>query len=281
MHVKICKEYGEASLQFFTNTYLKNGVRYLQLICRGVFMERILVVDDDVELCELLTEYLGPEGFQIESIHEGEAGLEKACSGGYDLIVLDVMLPGMSGFEVLRHLRAKLSTPVVMLTARGEEVDRIVGLEIGADDYLPKPFSPRELVARIRAILRRTKQGREEINIPPATKKLQVGDVEMHPGARLVFRSGERIELTSVEFNLLEILLNRAGQLVPREELTQAVLGRLPYAYDRSIDVHVSKLRKKLGHEVGGVERIKTIRSVGYLYALSSEPEIASLSENI
>ena len=243
-------------------------------------MKRVLIVDDDVGLCELLTEYLAPEGFHADSIHDGETVLEKVCDGGYDLIVLDVMLPGMNGFEILRHLRTKIGTPVVMLTARGEEVDRIVGLEIGADDYLPKPFNPRELVARIRAILRRTRQGQEETATPLQSKKLQVGDVEMHPGTRLVFRSGERIDLTSVEFNLLEILLNRAGQLVPREELILAVLGRSPYAYDRSIDVHVSKLRKKLGHEVLGVERIKTIRGVGYLYALTPQLETAPLSDN-
>jgi DNA-binding response OmpR family regulator len=246
-------------------------------------MEQILVIDDDVELCELLAEYLAPEGFQTESVHDGETGLKSACSGNYDLIVLDVMLPGMNGFDVLRQLRVKVGTPVVMLTARGEEVDRIVGLEIGADDYLPKPFSPRELVARIRAILRRTKQGREEMTATAQTpEKLQVGDVEMHTGTRLVFRSGERINLTSVEFGLLEILLCRAGQLVPREELILAVLGRSPYAYDRSIDVHISKLRKKLGHEVSGVERIRTIRSTGYLYALTPPSGTAfQLSDNV
>lgn len=242
-------------------------------------MERILIVDDDVRLCELLIELLSREGFETESVHDGDTGLEKACAGGYDLIVLDVMLPRTSGFEVLRHLRTKAGTPVVMLTARGEEVDRIVGLEIGADDYLPKPFSPRELVARIRAILRRVRQGREEPPMPLMSRKLLVGDIEMHTGTRLVFRSGDRIDLTAVEFSLLEILLSRAGQLVPREELTLAVLGRSPYAYDRSIDVHVSKLRKKLGHEISGVERIKTIRGMGYLYTLTPPPETASLSD--
>jgi DNA-binding response OmpR family regulator len=236
-------------------------------------MERVLVIDDDVALCELLTEYLAPEGFQAESVHDGEQGLERACDGEYDLIVLDVMLPTINGFEVLRQLRTKASTPVVMLTARGEEVDRIVGLEIGADDYLPKPFNPRELVARMRAILRRTKQEREQ-PVPALTSKvLRVGDIETDTGTRLVFRSGERIDLTSVEFNLLEMLLLRAGQLVPREELIKAVLGRSPYPYDRSIDVHISKLRKKLGHEMSGIERIKTIRNVGYLYALAAASE--------
>jgi two-component system response regulator CpxR len=236
-------------------------------------MDRVLVIDDDVDLCELLTEYLAPEGFQAESVHNGEEGLQRACDGDYDLIVLDVMLPRINGFEVLRQLRTKASTPVVMLTARGEEVDRIVGLEIGADDYLPKPFNPRELVARIRAILRRTGQERGQAVPNLLSKMVRVGDVEIDTGARLVFRSGERVDLTSVEFNLLEMLLSRAGQLVPREELIKTVLGRSPYPYDRSIDVHISRLRKKLGREVSGVERIKTIRSVGYLYALAAASE--------
>ena len=237
-------------------------------------MERVLVIDDDVALCELLVQYLAPEGFQGESVHDGEQGLQKASDGAYDLIVLDVMLPGINGFEVLRQFRTKFSTPVVMLTARGEEVDRIVGLEIGADDYLPKPFNPRELVARMRAILRRTRQERELPVQAQASKILRVGDVEIDMGSRLVFRSGERVDLTSVEFSLLEILLSRAGQLVPREELIKTVLGRSPYPYDRSIDVHISRLRKKLGHETSGIERIKTIRNVGYLYVLPPASEI-------
>jgi two-component system response regulator CpxR len=233
-------------------------------------MERVLVIDDDVALCELLVGYLAPEGFHAESVHDGELGLRRASVGAYDLIVLDVMLPGINGFEVLRQFRTKGSTPVVMLTARGEEVDRIVGLEIGADDYLPKPFNPRELVARMRAILRRTRQEREPPAQAPISKMLRVGDVEIDMGTRLVFRTGERVDLTSVEFNLLEILLSRAGRLVPREELIKTVLGRSPYPYDRSIDVHISRLRKKLGHEISGIERIKTIRNVGYLYVLAA-----------
>jgi two-component system response regulator CpxR len=243
-------------------------------------MERILIIDDDVALSELLTEYLIPEGFRVESVQDGETGLEKACSGVYDIIILDVMLPVINGFEVLRQVRTKANTPVIMLTARGEEVDRIVGLEIGADDYLPKPFNPRELVARIRAILRRTRREQDHVLTPLLPKRLQVGDVEMDMAARLVFRSGEKVDLTAVEFNLLEVLLRNAGELVPREELIQTVLGRSPYPYDRSIDVHVSKLRKKLGHEVSGMERIKTIRSVGYLYTVASLPEVTCSPED-
>jgi DNA-binding response OmpR family regulator len=239
-------------------------------------LEQVLIVDDDVGLCELLTDFLAPEGFRAESANDGEMGLERACSGIYDLIVLDVMLPGINGFEVLRCLRTKVNTPVIMLTARGEEIDRIVGLEIGADDYLSKPFNPRELVARIRAILRRARQGRDGSTILPKPKKILIGDIEMQTGTRLVYRSGERIDLTAVEFSILEILLSRAGQLMPREELISVVLGRSPYAYDRSIDVHISRLRKKLGHEVSGVERIKTIRSAGYLYAITPPSETTS-----
>lgn len=233
-------------------------------------MERILVVDDDLELCELLEEYLALKGLQVDSVHDGEAGLEMASEGTYDLIVLDVMLPGRNGFDVLRQLRRTAATPVVMLTARGDEVDRIVGLEMGADDYLPKPFNPRELVARIRAVLRRTRQEKEDMATLQTSKRLRVGDVEMDISRRTVLRDGARVELTSVEFGLLEMLLRNAGQLVSREELTRAVLGRSLSPYDRSIDVHVSKIRKKLGHEVCGIERIKAIRGSGYLYGLTS-----------
>lgn len=233
-------------------------------------MERILVIDDDLELCELLEEYLALKGLRVEAAHDGEEGLERACEGMYDLIVLDVMLPGRNGFDVLRQLRRQVGTPVVMLTARGDEVDRIVGLEMGADDYLPKPFNPRELVARVRAVLRRTRQEREERTAFQKSQKLKVGDVELDVTRRTVLRQGERVELTSVEFGLLEMLLRNAGQLVSREELTRTVLGRSLSPYDRSIDVHVSKIRKKLGHEVYGTERIKAIRGSGYLYGLTS-----------
>jgi two-component system response regulator CpxR len=232
-------------------------------------MEFILVIDDDRDLCELLAEYLSQEGFWVETVHDGEKGMEKALSGSYGAIVLDVMLPGnRDGFDVLRQMRARIDTPVLMLTARGDDVDRIVGLEMGADDYLPKPFNPRELVARLRAILRRSgrKVGRGSAGIPCVRHRM--GDVEMDLGTRSVARAGKPVELTTAEFNLLEILLFRAGRLVTRDELTQRVLGRPLSPYDRSIDVHVSKLRKKLGPEPGGAERIKSIRGSGYIYVL-------------
>src|ERR1700720_2887457 len=188
---------------------------------------RILVVDDDAELCELVTEYLVPEGFQIDSVYDGVHGLERGLSGEYSLIILDVMLPGIQGFEVLRQIRTKSRLPVIMLTARGEDVDRIVGLEIGADDYLPKPFNPRELVARIRAILRRTQAGEKagekvDDQIPEIVR---VGDIELDPATRIVRQNGKPIELTSVEFNLLHVLLREAGRVVTREHLGDAVLG--------------------------------------------------------
>jgi len=167
-------------------------------------MDRILVIDDDVELCGLVGEYLTSEGFRTEAVHDGERGLEEATHGDYILIVLDVMLPGINGFEVLRRLRATSRIPVLLLTARGEDVDRIVGLEIGADDYLPKPFNPRELVARIRAILRRTKD--EKGSGPPVPAVVRVGDIELDPATRTVIQAGKPVELTSVEFSLLEVL---------------------------------------------------------------------------
>ena len=225
-------------------------------------MEKILIIDDDVALCELVTEYLEPLGFQVEAVHRGDSGVELARQSEHDLILLDVMLPGQNGFEVLRHIRESLKIPVLMLTARGDDVDRIVGLEIGADDYLPKPFNPRELAARIRAILRRS-SGREGLE---NSQTLVVGDVEIELGTRLVRRGGKIIELTAVEYDVLEKLLRAAGRIMTREELSRDVLGRSPSPFDRSIDMHISNLRKKLGHQVGHAERIKTVRGVGYIY---------------
>lgn len=231
-------------------------------------MERILIIDDDVDLCELVQQYLKGEGFQVDTVHDGTQGLQRAQEGDFALVVLDVMLPGMGGLDVLRSLRQKSRVPVLILTARGEDVDRIVGLEIGADDYLAKPFNPRELLARIRAILRRADGGR-----PHELGRLAVGDVEMDLGAHTVRRNGELIELTAVEFSLLERLLRAAGNVVTRETLAQEVLGRKFVAWDRSLDVHVSKIRKKLGERVAGRERIKTVRGVGYIYTTPGSAE--------
>lgn len=230
-------------------------------------MDQILIIDDDVALCELVTEYLEPLGFQIETVYRGDTGAERALAGEHSLVVLDVMLPGLNGFEVLRKIREASKVPVLMLTARGDDVDRIIGLEIGADDYLPKPFNPRELTARIRAILRRTSADSSDKTKP---QRFHIGDVELDTGTREVQRNGQAVELTAVEFDLLTNLLRSAGRVITREELSQSVLGRSPSPFDRSIDMHISNLRKKLGHKMGSGERIKTVRGVGYIY---SQPE--------
>ena len=233
-------------------------------------MSRVLIVDDDEELCELVTEYLRREGIEAEAVHAGEEGVERAQSGEYSVVVLDVMLPSIGGFEVLRRIRATngptARIPILMLTARGDEVDRVLGLELGADDYLPKPFSSRELVARIRAILRRATLPVDETpQERPPHEQLSIGDVELNTGAHTVHRGGAPLELTAVEFKLLELLLLRAGDVVTREEIAQNVLGRPLLSYDRSVDTHVSNLRRKFGPGQEG-ERIKTVRSIGYVY---------------
>lgn len=227
----------------------------------------ILLIDDDTELCALLKEYLVDEGFDIETCHEGPAGLNRALSQTHDLIILDVMLPGCSGFEVLKQLRKQSEVAVLMLTARGDEVDRIVGLEIGADDYLGKPFNPRELVARIRAIFRRTLSPADNQRVDSEPSKIRVDDIVLELNSRCVSKQGQPVDLTAVEFNLLKVLMQSAGTVVSREALNQAVLGRTYTPYDRSIDVHISKLRKKMGERVGRAERIQAIRGEGYLYS--------------
>ncbi|HKP46035.1 MAG TPA: response regulator transcription factor [Pyrinomonadaceae bacterium] len=232
-------------------------------------MDQLLIIDDDVALCELVTEYLEPHDFKITSVHRGDAGAERALSGEYALVVLDVMLPGLNGFEVLKRIRSESKVPVLMLTARGDDVDRIVGLEIGADDYLAKPFNPRELMARIRAILRRTQSDNSDSANAQQSRLLIAGDLELDAGTRVVRRDGQVIELTAVEFDLLERLLRAAGTIITREQLSKEVLGRKPSPFDRSIDMHISNLRKKLGHQVGDIERIRTVRGVGYIYAVS------------
>jgi two-component system response regulator CpxR len=245
-------------------------------------MERLLIVDDDRELCELVAELLEGEGFDVEVENRSDAGLARALSGEHSLVVLDVMMPGMNGFEVLRRLRAEGSgVHVLMLTARGDDVDRIVGLEIGADDYLPKPFNPRELVARIQAVLRRVREATTTRAASPhassgAPERITVGDVEVDTGTRHVRRDGESVELTNVEYEILVILLSSAGRVVTREELVRSALGREISVFDRSIDMHISHLRKKLGRRAGEVERIKTVRGVGYIYARTAEAGGAS-----
>jgi two-component system response regulator CpxR len=231
---------------------------------------KLLIIDDDLELCELLAQYLTPQGFAVEAVQTGEEGAERVGTGDYRLVVLDVMLPGIDGFEVLRRIRAKSDVPLLMLTARGEDLDRIIGLELGADDYLRKPFNPRELAARIRAILRRSTQRAQEARTHPQRERLVVGDVEMDFGTLEARLRGEPIRLTATEFDLLEVLLRSAGNVVERDVLFRRVLGRDPDPLDRSIDMHVSHLRKKLGRHAGGAERIKASRGVGYVYTIPS-----------
>lgn len=232
---------------------------------------QILVIDDDAELCRLVSRFLGAEGYSIQTVQTSGLGIERAVSGDYDLVVLDVMLPEMDGFEVLRRIRTKSSTPVLMLTARGDDLDRILGLEMGADDYLPKPFNTRELSARVRAILRRTNL--TNTGVAPEIVSMRVGDLELNAKARTVRCGDGVLNLTTVEFDLLRRLLQSAGSVVGREELTKDVLGREFSPFDRSIDTHVWSLRKKVGNSTDGVERIKGIRGVGYLYALSDRSE--------
>jgi len=230
-------------------------------------MPSILIIDDDSELCDLLSEYLQPEGFAVETTGDSQQGMARALSGEHSLVILDVMLPQMSGFEVLRRLRSASEIPILMLTARGEEVDRIVGLEMGADDYLPKPFNPRELVARLRAICRRVGKREENQDKRPPDEMLAVDDLVLESGTRLVKKAGSRVNLTAAEFALLQKLLEETGRVVSRERLAEMVLGRKLMMFDRSIDVHVSSLRRKLGPARDGTDRIRTLRGVGYMYA--------------
>lgn len=231
-------------------------------------MSRVLVVDDDQGLVSLLQRFLQNEGFYVHSVFDHRSGLNAALTGEYDVVILDVMLPGGSGFELLKSLRTQSRVPVILLTARGESVDRILGLEIGADDYIPKPFDPRELVARIRAVLRRSL---ETHNDGSADESLSVGDISLSLLSRTAQCNSVPVELTGAEFNMLELLLRRAGMVVTREELAQAALGRPLSAFDRSVDVHVSRLRKKLGCVPGGEERIRPVRGIGYFYALAAK----------
>jgi two-component system response regulator CpxR len=228
-------------------------------------VNKILIIDDDAKLCALLSEYLSTENFLVDTIQDGKNGLETALNQKHDLIVLDVMLPGINGFEVLRSLREKSAVPVLMLTARGDEIDRIVGMEMGSDDYLAKPINPRELVARIRAILRRVAQV-EQVTLS-VTDELCVGDLCLNIRSRSVFCGKEEVKLTGMEFSLLEYLVRNSGEVVSRDELTREVLGKIPSPYDRSLDVHISNLRKKLAIGPIGLERIKAIRGAGYLYS--------------
>jgi DNA-binding response OmpR family regulator len=220
------------------------------------------MIDDDRKLCRLVRDYLQPMGYTIDAAHTGPDGLQKALSENFHAIILDLMLPGMDGFEVLKKLRQTSNVPVLMLTARGEEPDRIVGLEIGADDYLPKTFSTRELLARLRAVTRRTNQNATAQSAP---EEIVVGELRVRPESRVVILNDKPLVLTPVEFDLLHSLASAKGRVKTREHLLDAIAGRNYDVFDRSIDVHISSLRKKLGDDPKSPRFIKTLRSAGYL----------------
>lgn len=222
-------------------------------------MAQVLLVDDDVELATMLQEYLEGEGFAVTAVHDGECGVAEALSHRHDIAVLDVMMPRINGIEVLRRIRAQSQLPVIMLTARGDDIDRVVGLELGADDYVAKPCTPRELVARLRAILRRVQPVAEHGGNP-----LQIGPLSMWPQSRRAEWQGQRLDLTGTEFNLLEVLARHAGRVVSKAELSEQGLGRPLARYDRSIDVHLSSIRHKLGLRGCDPHRIHTVRGQGY-----------------
>jgi two-component system OmpR family response regulator/two-component system response regulator CpxR len=226
---------------------------------------QVLLVDDDAELLELLRDYLVRDGFGVDCAHDGPTGVTAALSGRHDIVVLDVMMPGVSGLQALAQVRAASAVPVLMLTARGDDTDRIVGLELGADDYVPKPCTPRELAARLRAILKRT--GKQNGTVPPATQTLVAGALTLWPGRRRAEYAGRALELTSTEFSLLEVLARHAGSTVGKAELSEQALGRPLNRFDRSIDVHISSIRHKLGPAArlaDGRSVIQTVIRKGY-----------------
>jgi DNA-binding response OmpR family regulator len=222
---------------------------------------RVLLVDDDRELCQMLSEYLDAEHFDVRSVHDGGEALAELQGGEFEIVILDVMLPSVGGLDVLRKLGASYPTPILMLTARGDDVDRIVGLELGADDYLSKPFNPRELVARIRAILRRASSRASRGGVPD---ELTVGPITLNTGTRQVHVAAKPVALTGAEFRVLELLMRSVGQVISRESMTEQALGRKLAAYDRSIDTHISNLRRKLELEAGKNPEIKNVRGSGY-----------------
>ncbi len=225
--------------------------------------QNILIIDDDIELSDLLAQYLESEGFTVTTAHDGISGIEQiGRSANLAAIILDVMMPGMNGFDVLKAIRPHNSTPVLMLTARGEDTDTVLGLELGADDYVAKPVSPRVLVARLRALLRR---GQQDDN-----QSLRIGDIELNEQSRQVTVNDTPVKLTGAEFNLLALLLKNAGHVVSRETLASEGLGRALSAYDRRIETHMAQIRRKLGNFADGSARIQTVRGAGYQYVVPS-----------
>lgn len=221
---------------------------------------KLLLIEDDQELSELLVRLLTMEGYEVDTASDGEAGLAKALEETHQLVLLDVMLPKLNGFEVLKQLRQQSQLPVLMLTAKGDEIDRVIGLEFGADDYLPKPFNDRELLARVKAILRRSQL------MPQRTQQVQRGDITLHHGRQEAVCGDEKLDLTGTEFLLLAELLESPGELLDKNSLNQKVLGKRLQAFDRSLDMHMSNLRKKLPERNDGLPRIKTVRGHGYIW---------------
>ena len=223
---------------------------------------RLLVIDDDRKLCRLITDYLSPLGYAVTAVHTGPEGVEKAAEEPWHAVILDLMLPGMDGFEVLKAIRRTSDVPVLMLTARGDEADRIVGLEIGADDYLPKTFSTRELLARLRAVTRRTRPAAKADAPPP---EVVVGQLRINTGARTAVMGDQALVLTPVEYDLLHALARARGRVKSRESLIEDIRDRNYDVFDRSIDVHISSLRRKLGDDAKNPRIIRTVRAAGYM----------------
>jgi DNA-binding response OmpR family regulator len=233
-----------------------SGIRAEQAGDPGQSCVSILLVDDDFELCELLEEFFARRNIRLETVNDGRRGLARALSGEHDLLLLDVMMPGLDGFELLRLVRRQSQVPVIMLTARTTQADRVAGLDAGADDYLPKPFGTEELMARIRAVLRRA--GR----VPKEAEVLEAGEIKLIPSARQVSADGAAVAVTTVEYDILEFLVHSAGRIVSRDELTSALYRRRATKFDRTLDMHICNLRKKLGRHG---DLIRTVRGVGYL----------------
>jgi len=231
---------------------------------------KILLIDDDRKLCRLIMDYLAPVGFDVETANTGDEGLERALKEDFDAVILDIMMPGMDGLEVLRTLRMHSDVPVLMFTAMGDETDRIVGLELGADDYIPKTFSSRELLARLKAVIRRSRIGEERASSEKGGNEskelMKIHDIVIHRDTRSVKQRGVVLDLTPVEFDLLARLAGGAGRILSRDQLLEAVTGRDYSVFDRSIDVHVSSLRRKLGDDPRQPRYIKTVRGAGYMF---------------
>ncbi len=259
------------NLSELTILSLTNLNTQLCIIGQWLNMTKLLIADDDIELCQLLDDYLIQEGFSVDLVHNGVDAIKQVKTQSYDLLILDVMMPQKNGFETLQELRQSSQLPVIMLTAKGENIDRIVGLEMGADDYIAKPCDPRELVARIRAVTRRTNNfSQEEKNVAPI---LSINDVMLNVSSREVTLDDIIVELTSTEFELLKLLMENVGNIVTRNKISEVCLGKKLQAFDRSIDMHLSNIRKKLGPYAKGKSRIKTIRNNGYQYLVWNEDD--------